>query len=100
MTSLYVIPRHSHGLFKHRHSPIPLPLIRLSRRYSYGDRDTSAPIVGSSGSIPLHFAAANSHENVVRTLLLHGAHADHADKHGVTPEILARENGKEGTLMC
>jgi len=60
-------------------------------------RDTviSAPIVGSSGSTPLHFAAANSHTNVVRTLLLHGAHADRADKYSVTQEMLARENGKD-----
>ncbi|KIM77590.1 hypothetical protein PILCRDRAFT_76518, partial [Piloderma croceum F 1598] len=49
----------------------------------------SAPIVGSSGSIPLHFAAANKHTDVVPTLLLHGAHA---------PEMLARENGKGSTV--
>jgi len=70
---------------------------RLPRRYSDRHRDASAPIVGSSGSTPLHFAAANGHTSVVRTLLLHGAHADRADKHGVTPEMLARENGMETT---
>jgi ankyrin repeat protein len=57
----------------------------------------SAPIVGSSSSTPLHYAAANGHSTVVRTLLLHGAHTDQADKHGVMPKMLARENGKEGT---
>ena len=66
---------------------------RLPRRYSDRHRDASAPIVGSSGSTPLHFAAANGHTSVIRTLLLHGAHADRADKHSITPEMLARDNG-------
>ncbi|KAI0360920.1 hypothetical protein OH77DRAFT_737494 [Trametes cingulata] len=67
---------------------------RLPRKYSSDrHRDASAPIVGNSGATPLHFAAANGHENVVLTLLLHGAHPDRADKHGVTPEMLARQNG-------
>ncbi|KAH9913473.1 uncharacterized protein BXZ73DRAFT_106947 [Epithele typhae] len=56
-------------------------------------RDASAPIVGTSGATPLHFAAANGHEHVVLTLLLHGAHPDRPDKHGVTAEGLARQNG-------
>jgi hypothetical protein len=34
--------------------------------------------------------------NVVRTFLFYDTHADLADKHGVTHEILARENEKEG----
>ncbi|OJT02387.1 Ankyrin-2, partial [Trametes pubescens] len=67
---------------------------RLPRKYSSDrHRDASAPIVGTSGATPLHFAAANGHENVVHTLLLHGAHPCRADKHGVTPEMLARQNG-------
>ncbi|KAH9949017.1 hypothetical protein B0H21DRAFT_731219 [Amylocystis lapponica] len=67
---------------------------RLPRRYSSDkNRDTSAPIVGTSGSTPLHFACANGHITVVRTLLLHGAHPDRPDKHGVTPEMIARQNG-------
>ncbi|KAI0656682.1 hypothetical protein C8Q70DRAFT_330007 [Cubamyces menziesii] len=67
---------------------------RLPRKYSSDrHRDASAPIVGTSGSTPLHFAAANGHEQVVHTLLLHGARPDRADKHGVTPEMLARQNG-------
>lgn len=67
--------------------------VRLPRRYSDRSRDGTAPIVGMSGSTPLHFAAANGHVTVVRTLLAHGAIPDRADKHGVTPELIARENG-------
>ncbi|KAJ7714339.1 hypothetical protein DFH07DRAFT_863428 [Mycena maculata] len=66
---------------------------RLPRRYSNDkNRDTSAPIVGTSGSTPLHFAAANGNTNIVTTLLLRGAHPNRADKHGITPEMLARQN--------
>jgi len=66
---------------------------RLPRRYSDRSRDSAAPIVGTSGATPLHFAAANGHASVVRTLLLHGAHPNRPDKHGITPEIIARQNG-------
>ncbi|CAA7259155.1 unnamed protein product [Cyclocybe aegerita] len=66
---------------------------RLPRKYSDKNRDASAPIVGTSGSTPLHFAAANGNTEVVRLLLLHGAHANRADKHGITPETLAQEQG-------
>jgi hypothetical protein len=41
-----------------------IPLIRLSRHYSDKHRDTYAPIVGLSGSAPLHFVDANDHTNV------------------------------------
>jgi hypothetical protein len=69
---------------------------RLPLRYtSDKNRDTSAPIVGTSGSTPLHFACANGHVNIVIILLQHGAHPDRADKHGVTPEAVARESGHE-----
>jgi ankyrin repeat protein len=47
--------------------------------------------------IPLHFTAANGHTNVVFILFLHGAHPDGPDKHGITPEIVARENGRDRT---
>ena len=49
--------------------------------------------MGTSGSTPLHFAAANGNSDVVTLLLLHGAHANRADKHGITPEMLAQQNG-------
>ncbi|KAF6760184.1 hypothetical protein DFP72DRAFT_1004154 [Ephemerocybe angulata] len=66
---------------------------RLPRRYfNDRNRDASAPIVGTSGSTPLHFAAANGNTNVVTLLLLHGAQAERPDKYGVTPEMLARDN--------
>ncbi|KAG1742106.1 hypothetical protein EDB19DRAFT_1702019 [Suillus lakei] len=66
---------------------------RLPRRYSDRSRDSAAPIVGTSGATPLHFAAANGNASVVRTLLIHGAHPNRPDKHGITPEIIARQNG-------
>ncbi|KZT10590.1 uncharacterized protein LAESUDRAFT_720925 [Laetiporus sulphureus 93-53] len=67
---------------------------RLPRRYSSEkSRDGSQPIVGTSGSTPLHFACANGHLSIVLILLMHGAHPDRADKHGTTPEMLARQNG-------
>ena len=66
---------------------------RLSRRYSDRTRSPSAPIIGTTGSTPLHFAAANGHTQVILTLLRHGARPDRADKRGVTPELVARHNG-------
>ena len=41
-----------------------IPLIKLPRCYSDRHRDISSPIVGSSGSTPLHFIDANGHTNV------------------------------------
>lgn len=64
---------------------------RLPRRYlTDKSRET---IVGTTGSTPLHFAAANGNTSIVSTLLQYGAQPDKADKHGVTPEMLARSNG-------
>ena len=48
---------------------------------------------GAQGSTPLHFAAANGHLSIVKILLVNGAHPDRPDKYGVTPEMVARENG-------
>ncbi|KAF5351609.1 hypothetical protein D9756_007496 [Leucocoprinus leucothites] len=64
---------------------------RLPKRYS--SRDSSAPIIGTTGSTPLHFAAANGNREAIMLLLLHGAQADRSDKHGITPETLARQHG-------
>ncbi|KAL1742362.1 ankyrin repeat-containing domain protein, partial [Schizophyllum fasciatum] len=50
-------------------------------------------IIGTSGSTPLHFAAANGNMNIVKLLLRRGAIADRPDKHGITPEMVARQNG-------
>ncbi|KAF9070818.1 hypothetical protein BDP27DRAFT_1323050 [Rhodocollybia butyracea] len=67
---------------------------RLPRRFSNEkNRDASAPIVGTTGSTPLHFAAARGNKNVIVTLLLRGAHADRRDKHGMTPVMLAEQYG-------
>lgn len=41
----------------------------------------------------MHFASANGNIAIVSLLLLKGGHAGRADKHGVTPEMLARQNG-------
>ena len=81
---------------------------RLPRRYSDGKRG-NAPSVGtvgessssnrqlgkltSTGSTPLHFAAANGHAPVVQILLTCGATPDKPDKNGLTPEALAEING-------
>ncbi|KIP11539.1 hypothetical protein PHLGIDRAFT_83161, partial [Phlebiopsis gigantea 11061_1 CR5-6] len=35
----------------------------------------------------------HGHAPVVLTLLMHGAHPDRTDKHGMTPEMIARQNG-------
>ncbi|KAF5345296.1 hypothetical protein D9758_008476 [Tetrapyrgos nigripes] len=67
---------------------------RLPRRYSNEkNRDASVPIVGTNGSTPLHFAAANGNKNVITTLLQRGAHPDRRDKHGITPAMLAEQHG-------
>ncbi len=67
---------------------------RLPRKYSNErGRDSSTPIVGTTGSTPLHFASANGNIEVINLLLLHGAHADRPDKHGVTPEMISHQNG-------
>lgn len=69
---------------------------RLPRRYSTDKhRGSNPPLVinGVSGSTSLHFACMHGHMTVVLTLLLHGAHPERTDKHGMTPEMIARQNG-------
>ena len=55
----------------------------------------SAPIVGSSRSTQLHFAAANSRTKIVGTLLLHAARTDRANNLRVIPEMPTCKPGKE-----
>ncbi|KAF9996796.1 hypothetical protein BGZ65_007631 [Modicella reniformis] len=55
---------------------------RLARKYS---SEKGVQTVGTTGSTPLHFAAANGCLAVVDILLRHGAIVDKADKYGSTP---------------
>ncbi|KAF9922167.1 hypothetical protein FBU30_007770 [Linnemannia zychae] len=61
---------------------------RYPRKYS-GDRVVGAQTVGTTGSTPLHFAAANGCLAIVEILLRHGATPDLADKYGSTPYSVA-----------
>ncbi|KAF9174821.1 hypothetical protein BGX21_001045 [Mortierella sp. AD011] len=61
---------------------------RQPRKYG-GERAVGSQAVGTTGSTPLHFAAANGCQTVVEILLRHGAIADLADKYGTTPYIVA-----------
>ncbi|KAF8948158.1 hypothetical protein BGZ47_006266 [Haplosporangium gracile] len=61
---------------------------RYPRKYS-GDRVVGAQTVGTTGSTPLHFAAANGCLAIVEILLRHGATPDLADKYGSTPYTVA-----------
>ncbi|GAA5944709.1 hypothetical protein JCM10213_009197 [Rhodosporidiobolus nylandii] len=66
---------------------------RLPRRYSNERSKTSGLSVGTAGSTPLHFAAANGHTDVINLLLSYGADPRLAEKHGITPEAIALQNG-------
>ncbi|KAF9361285.1 hypothetical protein BGX26_004470 [Mortierella sp. AD094] len=61
---------------------------RHPRKYG-GERAVGSQAVGTTGSTPLHFAAANGCLTVVEILLRHGAIADLADKYGTTPYSVA-----------
>ncbi|KAF9545750.1 hypothetical protein EC957_010498 [Mortierella hygrophila] len=61
---------------------------RFPRKYS-SDRVVGAQTVGTTGSTPLHFAAANGCLTIVEILLRHGATPDLADKYGSTPYTVA-----------
>lgn len=50
--------------------------------------------IGTGGSTALHFAAANGHVDVLTLLLRCGADLNKADKHGVTPLMLAEKLGR------
>lgn len=73
------------------YSPLVI-LHRLPRKYN-ADRSKAISSIGAAGSTPLHFAAANGHAHIVSLLLSHGANPDATEKHGLTPEDLAREAG-------
>ncbi|GAA5842236.1 hypothetical protein JCM9279_002827 [Rhodotorula babjevae] len=66
---------------------------RLSRRYTREGSKSSGISVGSQGSTPLHFAAANGHVSVLVLLLSFGADPRVPEKHGLTPAQMAATNG-------
>ncbi|GAA6041380.1 hypothetical protein JCM8097_007694 [Rhodosporidiobolus ruineniae] len=68
---------------------------RLPRRYSNERSKASGLSVGTQGSTPLHFAAANGHVGIIKLLLTYGADPRIAEKHGVTPDQLAVQNGHD-----
>ncbi|KAF9907666.1 hypothetical protein EC991_010698 [Linnemannia zychae] len=66
---------------------------RLPRKYS---PEKGVQTVGTTGSTPLHFAAANGCLNVVDILLRHGAIVDMTDKYGTSPlSVAAARNHPE-----
>ncbi|GAA5858934.1 hypothetical protein JCM8547_007163 [Rhodosporidiobolus lusitaniae] len=66
---------------------------RLPRRYSNDRSKTSGISVGTAGSTPLHFAAANGHTGIIKLLLSYGADPRISEKHGITPEAIALQKG-------
>jgi hypothetical protein len=74
-----------------------ITIVWYSNIIFYTDFPSSASIVGSSGSTLLHFAAANSRTNILRTLLLCAPRTDRANNHRVIPEMPARETEKDWT---
>ncbi|GJJ77699.1 uncharacterized protein EMPS_10058 [Entomortierella parvispora] len=73
---------------------------RYPRKYS-GERAVGAQTVGTTGSTPLHFAAANGCLPIVEILLRHGAIADLTDKYGSTPSsvAIARNHPEVASLL-
>ncbi|SCV71461.1 BQ2448_3049 [Microbotryum intermedium] len=66
---------------------------RLPRRYSNEKTRASGIAVGTAGSIPLHFAAANGHADVIKILLQYGAKPNALEKYDLTPEMIAEQKG-------
>ncbi|SCZ89313.1 BZ3500_MvSof-1268-A1-R1_Chr1-1g01099 [Microbotryum saponariae] len=66
---------------------------RLPRRYSNEKTRSSGIAVGTAGSTPLHFAAANGHAGVIEILLQYGAKPNALEKYDLTPEMIAQQKG-------
>ncbi|GAA5993532.1 hypothetical protein JCM10908_000636 [Rhodotorula pacifica] len=66
---------------------------RLSRRFTREGTKSSGHSVGTQGSTPLHFAAANGHLLILSLLLSYGADPRTPEKHGATAEQMAAQNG-------
>lgn len=52
----------------------------------------------NSGRTPLHAAAANGHEHVVKVLVTNGADIEGKDRHGRTALRLAVDNGHDAVV--
>ncbi|KAG0241009.1 hypothetical protein BGW41_006461 [Actinomortierella wolfii] len=69
---------------------------RWPRKYSGEKSRVGAQTVGTTGSTPLHFAAANGCLAIVEVLLRHGAKVDVKDKYGSSPlSVAAARNHPE-----
>ncbi|KAJ8293216.1 Hybrid signal transduction histidine kinase K [Rhodotorula toruloides] len=66
---------------------------RLSRRFTREGSKERGVSVGTQGSTPLHFAAANGHLAILHLLLSYGADPRIPEKAGITPEQIAVSNG-------
>lgn len=78
---------------------LPIHCVRLPRRLT-NEKKLPGLSVGTSGSTPLHFAAANGHSGVIGLLLACGARPDLTEKRGMTPEDVAREHGHEDAIQA
>ncbi|NIF77244.1 ankyrin repeat domain-containing protein [Paraburkholderia sp. Cy-641] len=54
--------------------------------------------VNKKGWAPLHYAAANGHDNIVKLLLDHSAYVDAGSPNGTTPLMMAARGGHMSTL--
>jgi len=70
----------------------------MEETLSYGQQFFSINFSNREGQTPLHQAAVNGHEDVVRLLLENGAVMETEDSHSHTPLHLAAENGHMVTV--
>ncbi|KAI5474797.1 Ankyrin repeat protein [Pseudohyphozyma bogoriensis] len=68
---------------------------RLPRKYSNDRGRNSSSAIGTAGSTPLHFAAANGHINIINLLLSFGAKASAVEKYGLTPDQIALQKNHQ-----